>query len=147
MHQFASIRPVVCYLKEHGLKYKTRRGYSAAEWASVTRLFCETVGRFSGAQKSALVNLAYPCGGAFAMTTMYLLGRCSEREWWNAVFARTPEVCLIISDRPIGGIGSVPDDSTPEAREAEIQGSVDGLADLCVLVRKYLDSVQANCVA
>lgn len=129
------------YLKLHGISLKAFDEYSKDEMSKIYGYFAEVASHMSGGKKSCLVNLAHPNGNNFVATFVYLLGRCSEREWAEAVFSRTPDVCRIIGERPLGWIASIPDGEIDDDRQNEIEAIIREYQEECQIAKRYLDAL------
>lgn len=130
------------FLEEQGLPFKEWDKMTNQERGEVFRVFYKAAFDLTAAQKSALVNLSWPNSGQFVMTIMFLLGRCNEKEWARAIFSRTPDVCRIVGEIPMGAFLSAPDDLTDEDREQEIESMLKGYEEECLIAKRYLEATR-----
>lgn len=140
MYQKERQAKVKALFRENNISLKVLDRYDNKEWIKVVQVFVDIVSDFSILQVSALVNLAWPCGGQFIATIAYLLGRYNEREWAEIVFSRTNDVCCIIGEEPIGSsILSVPDGLSEEERQEKIESLIQAKESEAHVVRRYLE--------
>lgn len=132
------------FLQENGLDLKTWNSYKTKDREKIVRLIQSVIDGFTPFQKSALINLSWPCGSQFVNSTVYLLGKYDEREWATAIFSRTPDVCRIVGEVPAGSFFSVDDDSTDEEQQAIIEGIINSYIEDCLLVKRYLEATKSE---
>lgn len=126
-------------LKERNLTLKVREQYGSHEWGKVVSFLQGVVNDLTAGQKSVLVNLAWPNGGQFVVTIMYLTGRYSEREWAEAIFSRSDDVDMIIGERNIGQFISVPDELGDDERQNEYESLIEGIMENILIAKRYLE--------
>lgn len=142
MYQVEQQSSVQQFLQEHGLQLNVWQRYSKDDKDKLISLFQEVVAGFSPSQKSALINMSWPNGGQFVATIMYLLGRCTSREWAQLLFSRSEDICHIIGEQPMGSFLSMPDEMTDEARDHHIKSIIDDYEMNCHIAEGFFRAMQ-----
>jgi hypothetical protein len=144
MYQKESQAKAELFLQENGLVLKTWDRYNAKNKKNLIGVIQGVIDGFTPFQKSALINLSWPCGSHFVNSTVYLLGKYDEREWATAIFSRTPDVCRIIGESPINDFLSAKDDLADEEREDLIESIIKSYQEDCLIVRHYLEVTNSD---
>ena len=132
------------FFNEYGLVINEWHLYSNQDKVKIISLIKAVIEEFTPCQKSALVNLSWPCGSQFVNSTVYLLGKYDEREWATAIFSRTLDVCRIVGEVPVDAFISFKDDLTDEERQSIIESLIKGYMEDCLLVKKYIEATNSD---
>ena len=142
MYQVAQQGVVATFLQENGLDLKVLKQYNEEELEKLLTLFLKVLDGFSPFQKSALVNMSWPHGGQFVATSMYLLGRITSKEWAQLIFSRTPEVCRIVGEEPIGWMSSITSDASEEDQEQIIDSLIEDYEIECRIAERFFEAMR-----
>jgi len=131
---------VELFFSKNNLAFKVRDQYNNQEWQDVITFLQGVVSKLTTYQKSAIANLAWTKGKQFVSTIMFVTGRFSESEWAKAIFSRRDDVCMIVGDVPMGGMFSMPDNSSEE----KMQEILNALEEEAFIVKRFLDITSEN---
>lgn len=141
MYQVAQQSCIKEFLREQGLRLDVWQRYSSEEQGKLIHLFQELLSGLTPSRKSALVNMSWPNGCQFVATFMFLVGRCTSREWAMLIFSRSGDVSRIIGDQPMGGFCSIPDNMNDEEREDCIKSLIDDYEVNCTIAEHFFEAI------
>jgi len=132
-------QPVDEYLAQFGLRLNAWQRYNPKQQEHLIDILATEANNLSPAQKSALINLAWPIGGHFVATILFLLGRCNAKEWASLVFSRTGDVCRLIGEEPSGEFFSLSDNLNEDEREELIKAIIEDYEMNARIAEKYFE--------
>lgn len=140
IHQMQARQPAIDFFAAKGLRYQpVLQRFSEEELSRLGEIYQEALESMTSHQLAALVNLSTLSGEHFTFSILNILGLSTREDFARMCFSTTPDVVMLIGEKPLGSWGAVPDDRPQEIRQDEIDAKLEEYLYICDMCKRYLD--------